>query len=131
MNTIVAIPFDSELASFIGKRGSENSITFYNRKFNEHVVVGIMPSSIEEKFYALPQCMLVADQILVSTKSVDRSFGEVLMRLASREAHHIHQGQRHNRHTLWHDWRQILVQHGGGIARRCGVIQEHHTPERR
>lgn len=79
MNTIVAIPFDSELASFIGKRGSENSITFYNRKFNEHVVVGIMPSSIEEKFYALPQCMLVADQILVSTKSVDRSFGEVLI----------------------------------------------------
>lgn len=79
MNTIVAIPFDEELAGFIGKKGSENSITFYNRKLNGNVVVGIMPSSLEEKFYALPQCLLVANQVLVSTKSLDSLFGEALI----------------------------------------------------
>ena len=79
MNTIVAIPFDDGLADYIGKKGSENSITFYNRKINEDVIVGLMPSSLEEKFYALPQSFLIADQIVVSTKSIDRLFGEVLI----------------------------------------------------
>lgn len=79
MNTIIAIPFDEELAEFVGKKGSENSITFYNRRFNNDTIVAIMPSSIEEKFYALPQCMLVADQIIASTKSVDKIFGELLV----------------------------------------------------
>lgn len=79
MNTIVAIPFDEELADFIGKKGSENSITFYNRKINQDVIVGLMPSSIEEKFYALPQSLLIADQVVVSTKSIDKIFGEVLV----------------------------------------------------
>ncbi|MGD0510499.1 MAG: EF-Tu/IF-2/RF-3 family GTPase [Candidatus Micrarchaeaceae archaeon] len=79
MNTIVAIPFDDELAGFIGKKGSENSMTFYNRKINDDVIVGMMPSSIEEKFYALPQSLLIADQIAVSTKSIDKLFGEVLV----------------------------------------------------
>lgn len=79
MNTIIAIPFDEELASFIGKKGSENSITFYNRRFNNDIIVAIMPSSLEDKFYALPQCMLVADKIIASTKSIDKIFGEILV----------------------------------------------------
>lgn len=79
MNTIVAVPFDNALAEFIGKKGSENSITFYNRKLNEHVIVALMPSSIEEKFYAMPQSMLIADQIILSTKTIDKFFGEALV----------------------------------------------------
>ena len=79
MNTIIAIPFDEELASFIGKKGSENSITFYNRRFNNDTIVAIMPSSLEDKFYALPQCMLVADKIIASTKSIDKLFGELIV----------------------------------------------------
>ncbi len=82
MNTIVAIPSDENLAEFVGKKGSTNSITFYNRKLDDNLIVGIMPSSIEEKFYALPQSLLMADQILVSTKAVDKTFGELLIACA-------------------------------------------------
>ncbi len=79
MNTIIAIPFDEELAEFIGKKGSENSITFYNRRVNNDTIVALMPSSIEDKFYALPQSMLIADSIVASTKSIDKFFGELLV----------------------------------------------------
>lgn len=79
MNTIVAVPFDETLAEFIGKKGSTNSITFYNRKLGEHVIVALTPSSIEEKFYAVSQSLVMADQIIVSTKTVDKLFGEVLV----------------------------------------------------
>ncbi len=79
MNTIIAIPFDEKLAEFIGKKGSENSITFYNRKVGNDVIVALMPSSIDEKFYALPQSMLIADQIVISTVSIDKLFGEALV----------------------------------------------------
>ncbi|MCL5099799.1 MAG: EF-Tu/IF-2/RF-3 family GTPase [Candidatus Marsarchaeota archaeon] len=79
MNTIVAVPFDSALAEHIGKRGSENSITFYNRKIGNDTVVALMPTSIEEKFYALPESLLLAGQVVVSTASVDKLLGEVLV----------------------------------------------------
>jgi len=82
MNTIIAIPFDENLADFIGKKGSESSMTFYNRKLPNNTIVGLMPASIEEKFHALPQSLLIADQILVSTASIDKIFGEVLIACA-------------------------------------------------
>ncbi|MDE1871690.1 MAG: hypothetical protein KGI06_05635 [Candidatus Micrarchaeota archaeon] len=82
MNTIIAVPLDEELASYIGKKGSENSITFYNRKLASNNIVGLMPTSIEEKFHALPQALLLADQIVVSTRSIDKLFGEVLVAAA-------------------------------------------------
>lgn len=78
-NHLVAIPLDPRLAEFIGKKGSENSITFYNRKADDAVVVGIAPSSISDKFYALPETMLIAEQIVISTANVDKAFGEVLV----------------------------------------------------
>ena len=79
MHTIVAIPFDEKLAEYIGKKGSENSITFYNRKVGEDIVVAIAPSSLAEKFYALPETLLMSEQILLSTANVDKAFGEVLI----------------------------------------------------
>lgn len=79
MNLIVAVPLDPSLAALIGKKGSENSITFYNRKSGEDSIVALAPTSVAEKFYALPEAMLVADQILVSTAVVDGLLGEVII----------------------------------------------------
>lgn len=82
MNTIIAVPLDVELAEFIGKRGSVNGLTFYNRKSGSDVIVALAPSSVDEKFYALPEALLMADQIVVSTKNLDKLFGEVLVACA-------------------------------------------------
>ncbi len=79
MHHIVAIPFDPKLADMIGKKGSENSITFYNRKVDGGAIAALMPSNIEEKFYAVAESMLISKQILISTADVDKLFGEVLI----------------------------------------------------
>ncbi len=79
MNFIVAMPFDERLAETIGKRGSENSMAFYNRKQEGNTIVALMPSSIDDKFYALPQSLLIADQIILSTANIDRLFGEAII----------------------------------------------------
>ncbi|MFP3279190.1 MAG: hypothetical protein RXP92_02690 [Candidatus Micrarchaeota archaeon] len=79
MHFIISIPLDKDLASFIGKKGSENSITFYNRLYGENVVVALAPSSIDDKPYGLAQSMLMSSQIVISTASIDRYFGEVLV----------------------------------------------------
>ncbi len=79
MNYVVALPLDPGLAEFLGKKGSENSITFYNRKLGGDVIVALAPSSIEEKFYAVAEALTVAGQVVMSTASVDRLFGEMLV----------------------------------------------------
>lgn len=81
-NHLIAIPVDSKLADLIGKKGSENSITFYNRKVGEDIVVGLVPSSLSEKFYALPETLLISEQIILSTANVDKAFGEVLIAIS-------------------------------------------------
>ncbi len=78
-NHLIAIPVDTKFADLIGKKGSENSITFYNRKVGEDIVVGIAPSSLSEKFYALPETLLISEQIALSTANIDKAFGEVLI----------------------------------------------------
>ncbi len=60
-NHIVAIPNSVELASFIGKKGSENSITFYNRSIDGNVITVLTPTSIEDKFYALSEILTVSE----------------------------------------------------------------------
>ncbi|MGA3021111.1 MAG: EF-Tu/IF-2/RF-3 family GTPase [Candidatus Micrarchaeales archaeon] len=79
MNTIVAVPLDEDLASFIGKRGSSNSITFFNRKSENDVIVVLFPSQEDEKIHALAESLLVSSQILLSTSHLDRRFGEALI----------------------------------------------------
>ncbi|MGC9099607.1 MAG: hypothetical protein ACP5HW_03640 [Candidatus Micrarchaeia archaeon] len=79
MHFVVAVPFDKELASFIGKKGSENSIVFYNRIYNDNVIVALMPSSLEDKVYGLAQSMLLSTQIVISTSNIDKNFGETLV----------------------------------------------------
>ncbi len=79
MDHIVAIPLDSTLASFVGKKGSENSITFYNRQYSGSTIVALAPSSIEEKFYGAAEAMCISHKILLSTSTVDRLFGEMVV----------------------------------------------------
>ncbi len=78
-NHLIAIPVDAKFADLIGKKGSENSITFYNRKVGDDVIVAIAPSSLSEKFYALPETLLISEQIAISTSNIDKAFGEVLI----------------------------------------------------
>jgi selenocysteine-specific translation elongation factor len=73
------MPLDAKLAAFLGKGGSENSITYYNRKVGDDVMVFLAPSSIDEKFYAVAELLTVAGQVVMSTSSVDRLFGELLV----------------------------------------------------
>ncbi len=79
MNYVVAVPVDKSLAEFIGKKSSENGIAFYNRKVDDHVVVALAPTNPQEKFYGFVETMLLADQIVISTASVDRLLGEALI----------------------------------------------------
>jgi hypothetical protein len=79
MHYLVSVPLDPGLAEFIGKRGSENGLIFYNRKIGDNTVVGIVPGNIIEKFYGVAESMLIGQQITISTISIDKLFGEVLI----------------------------------------------------
>ena len=79
MNIIVAVPVDEELADFIGKKGSADSIAFFNRRLGDDVIVALFPNQEDEKIYALAESLLVASQVVLSTKSIDKKFGEALV----------------------------------------------------
>jgi len=79
MNIVIAVPVDEGLASFIGKKGSSDSIAFYNRKIDEDVIVALFPSQEEEKTYALAEALLIAQKTVLSTTMMDRKFGEALV----------------------------------------------------
>ncbi len=79
MNKIISIPIDRELGPLIGKKGNETSMSFYNRKVGSDIIVAIAPSDIPGKFYALPNTMILAEQIVIDTSAIDSLFGEVLI----------------------------------------------------
>ncbi|MDE1810929.1 MAG: hypothetical protein KGH66_02725, partial [Candidatus Micrarchaeota archaeon] len=79
MNILLGIPLDSELADYIAKKNSVNGMVLYERKVGDKMIIAMAPTSIEEKFYALPESLLLADQIVLSTRNVDKLFGEVLV----------------------------------------------------
>ncbi len=79
MGRIISIPIDRELGPLIGKKGNETSMSFYNRKVGSDIIVAIAPSDIAGKFYALPNTMILAEQIVIDTSSIDALFGEVLV----------------------------------------------------
>lgn len=78
MNHVVAVLLDKELAESIGKKGSENSITYYNGTYSGDRITMLTPTSIEEKVYAAAQSMLISEQIVISTRKIDKLFGEVM-----------------------------------------------------
>lgn len=73
---IVALPNDNDLASELGKKGSQNGITFYNRKSEGTTIVVLAPTDVGSKFYAVGEIMSIADIAVISTKSLDSAFGE-------------------------------------------------------
>ena len=79
LHYVVAVPINQRLAEFIGKKGSENGITFYNRKSDNDIIVAVGPSDIEMKFYGMAEALAVSRQVVISTESVDRSLGEALV----------------------------------------------------
>ena len=86
---MVAVPVDKSLAEFIGKKGSENGITHYNRKVDGNVIVALAPTNLEEKFYSLAEIMLISGQVLLSTAVIDKTFGESLIGAALLDRHVI------------------------------------------
>ncbi len=78
-HVLVAVPNDQELAARLGKKGSSNGITFYNRKDGESVFAILTPTDAEKKFNSVAEVLTISDNIVVSTKSIDRLFGESII----------------------------------------------------
>jgi len=76
---VVALPNDAVLAGEIGKKGSENGITFYNRKIGEEAIVVLVPTDVSTKFYAVGEIMSIADIVVISTSKVDALLGESII----------------------------------------------------
>ncbi len=76
---VVAIPNDILLAEWLGKKGSVNGITFYNRRNGDNIFTIITPSCLEEKFYGLGEILTLSEAIVISTKTVDADFGEAVI----------------------------------------------------
>ncbi len=76
---VVAIPKDLDLAEYIGKKGTTNGITFFNRKANGIAITALMPTDISEKYYAVAQAIMLANAVVLSSKSIDVLFGESLI----------------------------------------------------
>ncbi len=80
MNYLVAaLPNDPELAGWLGKKNGENGITFYNRRDGDNVYTILAPSDLEGKFYAMGEVLTLADVVIISTKSIDATFGEAVI----------------------------------------------------
>ena len=79
VSVIVALPNDKRLAAELGKKGSENGITFYNRKVEGSSVVVLTPTDIESKFYALGEIISISGVVVISTAKVDALLGEAVI----------------------------------------------------
>jgi selenocysteine-specific translation elongation factor len=75
----VALPNDSKLAASIGKGGTESSLIFYNRRIDDDTIAVLAPADLEKKYYAVPESLLLADVIVLSTANVDALLGETLI----------------------------------------------------
>ena len=90
MNYVVSVPVNENLASFIGKKGSDEGIAFFNRKLGADVIVAVMPVNKEDKmYYSMAETMLIAGQMAISTESVDKLLGEVIVAASLLEKHVI------------------------------------------
>jgi selenocysteine-specific translation elongation factor len=90
MNYIVSVPVNENVASFIGKKSSEEGLVFFNRKLSNDVIVAIMPQNREEKvYYSMAETMLISGQVVISTDPVDKFLGEVLVAASLLDRHVI------------------------------------------
>jgi selenocysteine-specific translation elongation factor len=78
-NIIVAMPNGIRLAEMLGKKGSENGLAFYNRHGDTMNIVMLVPHSLEEKYYAVPQSLILSDLVVLDTSRLDAVFGDVVV----------------------------------------------------
>jgi len=76
---VVALPNDEELAGELGKKGTTNSIFFFNKKIRGIAITVLFPSNVEEKFYAVAQSILLSNVVVLSSKNINVLFGESLI----------------------------------------------------
>ncbi len=76
---IAAVPNDPDLAASLGKKGSEDGVTFYNRKMDDRFLTILTPTNFEDKFYGVATAFLFADVAVLSTVRIDKVFGESLV----------------------------------------------------
>ncbi len=63
---------------------------FYNRRLDDKVIVVLYPSNDEAKqHYAIAESMLLSGQIVISTASIDKLFGEVMVAASLIDKHVI------------------------------------------
>ncbi len=76
---LISIPNDEALAGRLGKKGSVNGLTFYNRKVDDSVFVILTPSTPEAKFNSVAEVITLSDNVLISTAKLDRLFAESII----------------------------------------------------
>ena len=76
---MACVPNDQELAAWLGKKGSVNGITFYNRKIGDANLTIITPTSVESRFSDLANVISIADLAIISTRNIDRMLGESMI----------------------------------------------------
>lgn len=76
---VVAIPNDTTLAGELGKKGTQNGITFYNRKMGNDAMVILTPTDPGAKFYAVGEIISMADVVVISTSNMDALLGESII----------------------------------------------------
>lgn len=79
MNHIISVLLDNTIASSIGKKGSENSITYYNGTYNGEHISMLTPTSIEDKVHAVAESILLSEQVVIGTQNINKFFGEVVL----------------------------------------------------
>ena len=79
MNFVVSVLLDPELGRVLGKKGSENSIIYYNGVYSGNHITALAPGSVEDKIHALCECIMLSDAVIVSTKKVDKYMAEALL----------------------------------------------------
>ncbi len=79
MNYIVAAPLAEGAAQQLGKKGSENGLTYYNGSYKGSTIVALVPQALEDRFYTVAEALLLADAIVVGTADIGKLFGEVIV----------------------------------------------------
>ncbi|ASI13961.1 SelB-II domain-containing translation elongation factor [Candidatus Mancarchaeum acidiphilum] len=79
---LISIPINNGVADFIGKKGAEDSLVYYNRIYNDDTIVAISPANLDDKFYGLAESITLSHIIVIDAKSIDKQLGEVLIATA-------------------------------------------------
>ncbi len=72
-----------DLASSLGRKGTESDVTLYNHKMGDTVLAFVEPSTYPEKIQSLVTALDIADQVLYKVTELSSFFAESLVTLDS------------------------------------------------